>query len=243
MPPPDEETTQTPEEIASDEAAAKAAASKPDPITEAVNAARRAAEEAVKISRANMAAADQDRRSRAMVQPPPPREEKEEDDDTDPSIAAAIERRVDKKLKAVMAGIDQVYTGHRTQDLSYRAEQERRESERSLPSYSDYSSDVDDYMRDLPLDLRSQPGAYREAYYVVRGRRAAEQDALKARQAPAISTETRSTTLDLPSPKITKEDALAARDLFGVNLDEKDDILMGNAVSIETFRARRAVAK
>jgi hypothetical protein len=167
---------------------------------------------------------------------PPTPDAADDDEDLDP----AVRKAVDTRLKKVFGAIDQVYTRDRTEDLRSRAELERREVERAYPWFKDIAGEVDEYMRDVDLQLRATPGAYREAAFTILGKRAAKEREEQIARTPAVSGESRIPPAPT-SPTFTREEREISRDRLGIDLTEQDDIFAENRpVSIHEYRARRA---
>jgi hypothetical protein len=198
---------------------------KPDPVAEAIKAAKLAAEAAERNSTAMTQMVQQQRRQQELwaaqnpYNPQPPAVQ-----EPDPEIDPDIQKVIDRRLERVFGQIEQAYTQDRQADMRRFAAMEFDRASRALPNFGTVSDDVRDYLNRAPLHLQAAPGAVEEAYYAVMGRRYAAEEAARASRAPAVNDTVRSANT---GPQVGNEEVQFFKKL-GVEMTKEELAVLAN---------------
>ena len=206
----------------------------PDPIAEAVAAARRAAEAAAAWSQYGAQAVQN---AYATPQQPP---EVELPETVDPEAAAYFERKVEEKLEQYFNQFGQAYQRDRMTDYAYREQLERERARQMFPGFSELEGDINQMTSNIPLDQRANPGFYQTAYHAALGARVAQTLAERARQAPAIATGVGN--IPASGGGFTSEDKEFLRDRWNVD-PRAAELLSNKVVDVDEYLAAMAARK
>lgn len=203
-----------------------------DPTAEALEATRRAVEQAEAWSR--LAATQAIRNAQPQPASPQPFEYPAAPEDLDPALEAYIEGRIQETLRQTTGHLYDAYMQDRKQDLTYRASLEQERASRKFSRFTELDPEVRAYLSGLPLETQAAPGAYDEAYYAVLGRKAEAEAQTRARSAAPLSGSARSPVSSGPAPFSPEEAALAA----DLGITEADlSVYGGRFVSISSVPA------
>lgn len=208
------------------------AAPVPDPIAEAVSAARRAAEAAAAWSQ-----------YAAQTRPTyeqPVAEEIAPPEDMSPEMAQYVERKMEERLGQYFDRFGQMYERDRFQDASYKDSLELERARASLPGFQELEPDIAQLVGQVPVAQRANPDFYKMAYHAALGARVAASIAERNRQAPPIATGV--SNVPAQGGGFSPDERRELQDRF--SLDSRDAELLSNrVVDVDEFLAAKAARK